>query len=64
VSEPTEADRLVGRLLLDLTRRFADAVANGEPEIADRWAGIAFRIRGRGTFVDLDRPLDQGNDAR
>ncbi len=51
---PPDPDYEVGRLLVDLANRFAAAWAAGNLELAARWASVAFKVRGNGTFIDAE----------
>jgi hypothetical protein len=42
------------QILLDLTRRAANAIANNDWPAAQRWTDLAIRLRGNDHFIDHD----------
>jgi hypothetical protein len=43
-----------GSLLVAIAGKAADAIAAGRPDLVERWADLAVRIRGTADFVDVD----------
>ena len=41
-------------MAVELAELAADALAAGRPDLADRWANFAFRLRGDDAFIDAE----------